>query len=672
MLVSWNWLKDYVPLNMELSDLEARLAMAGLNHEETRQMSDDIMIDLEVTSNRPDWLGHIGIAREIAVLWQQQLSVPQPEFATSGKPADQSVRVTIENPELCPRYIARVIRGVKVGASPDWLVNRLRTIGIASVNNVVDVTNYVLMECGQPLHAFDMSHLQGSEIRVRSARQGEKFEAINHHTYELDAGMCVIADAKRAVALGGVMGGADSEISDRTTDVLIEAADFMPLSIRTTARRLNLHSPSSYRFERGVDPEGIDWASRRCCELIAELAGGTVAPGAVDARGLQRSVAPPIVLRLSQLRRVLGIDVPVEEVTRILQALGNKELGRDATSIRWQAPSWRRDLSREIDLIEEVARVYGYEKIPEDARVPMVPSHRADRDRVIGKLREGMTALGFDEAMTASVVSSAWSDAFSPWTDAPALRSSLPMLRGADSLRRSLLPSLLGARQYNEAQSNAVVELFETAKVYLPRTGELPEEPWMLALTSGRSFFEVKGVLETLLRRLNPRAAWDTGDFDGGFLDRSESCWFGYQGKKVGLLGRVSAATAANFGLRTAPVVAEVRLEIFEQVACLIPQYVAQNMFPTIERDLNLVVDEGLRWVDLAAKVRDVAGEFLESLQYRETYRDPKNKDGAGKKRLMFSMTFRHAERTLTSDEVDAACNAVIVGCDKAFGARLL
>ncbi|HAY82199.1 MAG TPA: phenylalanine--tRNA ligase subunit beta, partial [Planctomycetaceae bacterium] len=288
MRVSWNWLKEYVALEMSQDELETRLAMSGLNHEGTDQIGDDLCIDLEVTSNRPDCLGHIGVAREISVLWDQPLCLPDPAPVSSGPSVEDLIKVRIDCPELCPRYTARVIRGVKIGPSPDWLVKRLETIfwrnnaPFQSVNNVVDITNYVMMENGQPLHAFDYAKIHGAEIIVRAAQQGEQFEAIDHKVYELNPSMCVIADAQRAVALGGVMGGADSEVADHTTDLLIESADFVQLPIRNTARKLKLHSDSSYRFERGVDPDGIDWASRRACELILENAGGELADGGGD------------------------------------------------------------------------------------------------------------------------------------------------------------------------------------------------------------------------------------------------------------------------------------------------------------------------------------------------------------------------------------------------------
>ena len=345
MIVSWNWLKQYVPLAMSQEELETRLMMSELNHEGTETVGDDLAIDLEVSSNRPDCLGHIGVAREVAVLWEQPLKIPAASPAESSTPVDGLASVRIDCPQLCPRYTARVIRGVKVGPSPDWMVRRLATLGEASINNIVDITNYVLYECGQPLHAFDLPKLAGGQIIVREAAKGEKFEAINHKTYELEAGMCVIADARRAVALGGVMGGADTEVSDATTELLIESAAFDPISIRTTARRLVLHSPSSHRFERRPDPEGIDWASRRCCELILELAGGELASGAIDV-GERPAAREPVVLRLEQIERILGIHIDREEVRRILTLLGNHETKADEAVSDSEMERWRRRATR--------------------------------------------------------------------------------------------------------------------------------------------------------------------------------------------------------------------------------------------------------------------------------------------------------------------------------------
>ncbi len=544
MIVSWDWLKQYVTLDMTPAELAERLMMAGLNHEETTEVGDDLAINLEVTSNRPDCLGHIGIAREAAVLFDRPLEIPAANPPAGKTNVSELAKLRVDNPDICPRYTARVIRGVKVGPSPAWLVRRLTTLGVATINNVVDITNYVMLECGQPLHAFDLARLKGRQIIVRQATKGETFLAINHKTYTLEPTTCVIADAERAVGLGGVMGGADTEVSHATTELLIESAAFDPRSIRATARGLSLHSDSSYRFERGLDPEGVDWASRRCCELILELAGGELAAGVLDA-GEKPQPRAPITLRFAQLKRVLGIDVPEVKAREILAALGNQEQQADASKVIVVPPSWRSDLTREIDLVEEVARVYGYDKIPEDVSVPMAASHRTEADRVLAKTRQVLTAAGFDEAMTASAVETTWSEAFSPWTDAPALRSNTPVLRRADRLRRSLVPSLFGARQTNESLSNPVIELFEIAHVYLPQGDQLPVEEMTVALTSGGDYLAVKGVIEGLVDTLNPAAVIDVRATKQELLDadRSAELWATLNGRELllGYLGAVSA-----------------------------------------------------------------------------------------------------------------------------------
>ena len=332
-------------------------------------------------------------------------------------------------PELCRRYTARVIRGVRVQPSPPWLVDRLATIGIAAINNVVDITNYVLMECGQPLHAFDLAELQGRQIIVRQARPGEPLEAINHKTYALDAGMCVIADAQRAVGLGGVMGGADTEVGPATKDLLIEAAEFDPLSIRNTARQARPAQrfvvPFRARARSGRRRLGQPPLLRIDSGTGRRRAGGGRHRLGHPARGTR-----PITLRFGQLARILGIDIPQPRRPHP-DGPGQSRTAR-ATPERVEVipPSWRRDLTREIDLVEEVARVHGYEHIPEDARVPMVPSHRTREDRVLARVRHVLTAAGFDEALTLSVVEPAWSEAFSPWTSEPRCKPRRPFCGG--------------------------------------------------------------------------------------------------------------------------------------------------------------------------------------------------------------------------------------------------
>ncbi|HLA85711.1 MAG TPA: phenylalanine--tRNA ligase subunit beta [Thermoguttaceae bacterium] len=669
MLVSWNWLKQYVTLDMPHSELETRLMMAGLNHESTTDVDGDLAIDIEVTSNRPDCLGHLGVAREISVLWGRELNIPQAKPKETGPAVEKLVQVRIDCPELCSRYTARVVRGVKIGPSPSWMVRRLKTIGIAAINNVVDISNYVLMECGQPLHTFDFAKLKGSQIIVRQPKPGETIEAIDHRDYRLEPGMCIIADGENPVAIGGVMGGASTEISPVTTDILVESADFDPLAIRGAARALNLHSDSSYRFERRVDPEGIDWASRRCCELILELAGGRLCQGVVDV-GQPPPPRKPVVLRLDQIERVLGISVPEDEVRRILAALGNVETRADQKQVEVIPPSWRRDLSREIDLIEEVARIHGYEEIPEDVGVPMVASTRRHEDRVLAKVRTVLAADGFDEAMTASMVDAAAAAAFSPWSDEEPLSTFMPLLRGADRLRLSLIPSLLEARRTNESLSNPRIELFEIAKVYLPRGKKLPDEERLLALCSGRSFEEVKGAIEAIVAVLDPMAVVEAVDARFDLLAPDACCALSVAGKPLGVLGRLRPEALKRFDLRGETTVAEVKTSVLIEMARLVPRYAPLPAYPAVSRDLNLEVDRRVRWADVAKTVAAGSEPFFESLEYRETYLDAKRL-GPDKKSLLMTLVLRSREGTMTNQQADELRERIVAACRREHGAEL-
>lgn len=680
MIVSWNWLREYVDLDMSHDELVERLTMSGLNHEGTDEIANDLAIDLEVTSNRPDCLGHIGVAREISVLYGSMLTIPDVNLEATGRSIEELTSVSIKAPELCNRYTARVVTGVKIGPSPSWLAERLGVAGISSINNIVDITNYVMLECGQPLHAFDFQKLVGPRIIVRAAEEGEEFEAIDHRTYKLQKGMCVISDDERAVALGGVMGGVHTEVSASTTAVLIEAAEFAPLSVRSTARSLNLHSPSSYRFERRVDPRGIDWASRRCCRLIKEIAGGQLADGSLDI-GSSDLKRDPIVLRLSQVPRVLGIQVPEDKIANILSDLGGDINNEKPGSLKVIAPTWRRDLTREIDLVEEVARIYGYDRIPEDVGVPMAATYRTANERVLEKVRRVLTSAGFDEAMTPSLVPQKWSAAFSPWSDAEPMQASQPMLGvlekasqnigKVDLLRRSLLPSLLEARRINEHKSNLVIELFEIAKVYLPQTDRLPQEPWKITITTGNDFFALKGVIESLVAELNPAARLEVSACKLPLLDAERSCELKLQSALLGWIGEVDADATELFSLRNRCTVAEIDLAVLGSVAKLIAQHQPLSPFPAVSRDFNFVVDEGLAWSSLEETVRTSSGPLLESLKYRETFRDPK-RDGPGKKRVLLSVTLRSADATLTGEQADEVCKLIIVGCKQLHSADLL
>ncbi|MCG8449106.1 MAG: phenylalanine--tRNA ligase subunit beta, partial [Pirellulales bacterium] len=467
---------------------------------------------------------------------------------------------------------------------------------------------------------------------------------------------------------GGVMGGADTEVTDATTDLLIEAASFDPLAVRNIARRLNLHSPSSYRFERGVDPERIDWASRRCCELILELAGGELAEGVLDV-GSPLAEHEPIKLRFDQLPRTLGIEIPAESVQKILTDLGCSETHICEKCVKVVPPSWRADLTREIDLIEEVARIHGYDKIPEDASVKMAASTRSQEDRVQGQVRGVLVAAGFDEAMTISAVDGEWVDTFRPWSQEEPLTVSTPVLRRADCLRQTLVPSLLAARRNNEKLFNNVIELFEIASIYLPSKGQLPDQRRMLSLTSGGSFAELKGVVETLVATVAPGVSLSATKRDDKLL--AVGCELLLEDQVCGVLGEVSQWGLEQFELRGSTTVAELDLSVLVDHAVLIRRANELSSFPPVRRDLNIVVDETVPWADIENVVLAQSGELLESIEFQDdSYRDAAQL-GEGKKSVLFSIQLRSATDTLTNEQADAVRDKIVAALGKQVDGQL-
>lgn len=677
MIVSKNWLAEYVPLPQSVEELTHRLTMSGLNLEEFHDVYEglskpDVAIDIEVTSNRPDCLGHIGVAREVSVLFGSPLTIPMAEVVESGPAAATLAAISIECPDLCPEYHGRVIRGVKIGPSPDWLKDRLAAVGINSVNNVVDVTNFVMMECGQPLHAFDLDKLRGQKIIVRRVKKGETITAIDQRQYALTEDMCVIADADRPVAVAGVMGGFDTEISNSTKNVLIEAASFASLSVRATARSLKLHSPSSYRFERKVDRQWLDWASRRCCELILKVAGGTLMTGSVVAGDSVPSTRESITLRFAQVGRLLGIEIAAEECVQILQQLGLKCLTRDAGSATFEAPSWRPDLLREVDLIEEVARIHGYEHIPIDATLPVVATARTLRERVIDAVRTQLVSSGLSEALTLSFVSEQQRQMFRPAGDIPPVAVNHSSRSHENQLRQSLVPSLLACRRQNERHGYANAELFEVARVYLTAglgQHEQQAEPWTIGIVSGRPFAHLSGVVEALAAELAPHAILTTEPAPHPEYTSGRGATVNLNGKPWGWLGELSRAVLDQSDLQDAVCVAELRLPLIEELFEVRRSYTPLPRFPSISRDLNFVLPESISWAQLSETVSKSAGSLLLGTSFGGQYRG--KQIDADHKSYLITCRFMAADRTLTTEEVDAVVKNVIASCETQLTAKL-
>lgn len=678
MLVSWNWLRDYVEPPDGPDEVGQRLMAAGLNLESVASVDGDAVLDLEVTSNRPDCLGHIGVAREIAAIYELPLTIPEARVPAAKTAASSVVSVSITDPDACPRYLARVMRGVTVGPSPDWLVTRLAAIGQQSVNNIVDATNYALMESGQPFHAFDLAAVRGGEIVVRGARTGETIAALNQkdgqETYKLDSGMLVIADAERPIAIAGIMGGLETGVDESTTDLLLETADFAALAIRATARKLGLFSPSQYRFERGVDRASMEWASRRCASLILEVAGGTLLDGFVE--DFPRAAGPPDVIRLrfERIERLLGIPVLPEDALAILERLGLEVVERTDGAADVRPPTWRRDLTREVDLIEEIARLVGYDAIPDSAVIPLSLSRPSELDRVRDRVREVLVGHGFHEALSLSFVSAEELALFDPLRGQEALSVEHSSRRLENQLRKSLVPSLLRGRRDNERKGNFEADLFEIAKVYLAAAPGQPEaevEPLRVGLVSGRSFSTIKGAIEQVVGILNPKASLEARPSDLAEFAAGRGAELRLGGQRLGWLGQLteSARKSPVIDLRDDVTVAEIDFSVLAAATRDVAVHRPVPAYPAVERDLNLVLGEEVCWSDLERAAREAAGPALEQAEFVGQFRG--HQLGAGKKSYVIRLVFRSQERTLTNEEVDESVANVVDACQEAVGATL-
>ena len=671
MIVSKNWLSEYVAVDMSVEELTDRLTMSGLNLEGVESIGSDVAIDLEVTSNRADCLGHIGVAREVSVLFEQELKTPAPAPGVNGEKTADATSVQLDCPDLCHEYHARLVKGVKIGPSPDWLKDRLATAGINSVNNVVDVTNYVMLECGQPIHAFDFEKLDEGRIVVRRASKGEKIVAIDQREYALTEDMCVIADATKATAVAGVMGGLETEISDSTVNVLVETASFEPISVRATARALKLHSPSSFRFERRVNRHNIDWASQRCCELIQQVAGGEVLEGSVGA-GESPVDRGPIEMRFSQVSRILGIEIPTDRCVHILVDLGLECTGQTADTASFVAPAWRLDLTREADLIEEIARIYGYDKIPDNATLPIVATARSTREQVGDVIRGLLPSCGFFEALTLSFISEEQRQLFRPRGEVASVAVNHSTRSHENQMRQSLVPSLLQCRRQNERHGTANAELFEVAKVYLSAGEgkcESEAEPTMLGVVAGRDYLTLKGVVETIAARVAPNAVLSAAPSALPEFGEGRGADLTLNGTPFGWIGELAKSVTDEVGLQDGCSVAELNVNLLEELYEPTRVYVPLPKFPVVSRDLNFVLSESVQWSDLAATVVASGGELLQNVSYGGQYRG--RGIDTGMKSYLVSCRFLATDHTLTAEEVESAVQNILSACEEKLAAKL-
>ncbi len=691
MKVVYNWLKDFVDVTASPEDLASRLALSGTNIGGVEKGAHGAVIDAEVSSNRPDCLGHYGIAREVSAVYKLPLKSVVPKPAEGSAKASDAVHIEILVPELCGRFTARVIRGMKIQPSPPWLRERLEASGVASISNVVDISNYVMLELGHPLHTYDYDKVRDHRIVVRKAKPGEKTKTLDGIERTLDQGMCVISDGdgSHSQGVGGMMGGADSEISFSTKNVLIECAWFEPIAVRRAARFLKLHTEASTRFGRGADPETAELASRRAAELILQLAGGELLAGVVDVYPGKRA-PKKIQLTRKELLRMMGADVPDKEIEASLSALGfspvrvDQNRGAEGSLLAaWECtqPSWRAEVEREIDLIEEVARIHGLDKFPPRLPAARQGAARLPHHEAATRLRERLIGLGYHEILTIPHVAEDRDALFRP-ANAQQARLANPLSEEASVLKSTGLVTMAAALEWNLNHGQRNVRLFEIGSQYrlkgsasvetrvltIGATGEAHEKNLHDAARE-YSFADLKGDIDAI-GALAGAFSWQDGGEDWLHAARRGSVFLG--GSEIGKAGQIARRVADRFKLRQEVFLAELQLDpVYAAIRLLkdARRYEPLPRFPAVERDFSLLLADGTHFSAVSSAIRSLSIGEIVSVEATDLFRG-KNVP-AGKYSLLVRVTFQSRDATLTDSQITDFSARILETLEKQLGAQL-
>ena len=643
----------------------------------------DVLLTVELTPNRPDCLSMRGLARELAAAMDRKVYTERVRLRETFESVHDLTNISVKCHEACPRYTARVVKGVAIKPSPHWMQRRLLACGLRPINNVVDATNYALLELGHPLHAFDYDRLAENRIVVRMAEEGEKLTIIDGSEVELQPGKdMVIADAKQAVALAGVMGGLDSEVQDDTTNLLIESAYFDPTTIRRTSRYHHISTDASYRFERGANVHAVTEALDRVTELIVETSGGEVPKGIIDTQP-HPSAPAQIMFRPSRAQQVLGAEISKMQMADLLSALGFEILRSDTDLIVLSVPPWRVDIEREEDMFEEIARLHGYGNIA--PTMPYLPASTQPMNAGVALCRavqDRMVALGFQDTIHLSFIGSEQLEQLGVSSDG-LLKLQNPLSRELDSLRPLLAPSMISTLLRNANYGNASAALFEVAGTFhfgdmaaptvekpalsIGCMGACRPQGWQGA-SPDWDFFRLKGVVESLLSALgtpSPKVV----PSDQGLLHPGRAASVTIKGKAVGWFGELSPLLRRRLGFKNRPLIGELELDALAPFVTDVRRAVELPRFPAVERDLAIVVDASVRASDLETSLREAAGNLLESVELFDCYEGAQVPEG--KKSLAYRLVYRHAERTLTDEEVDAAREGILAALAERYQATL-
>ncbi len=688
MNISYNWLKDLVEIDLSPQKLAVKLTGAGLAVEGIHPQNDDFIFDIDLTSNRSDCLSHLGVSREVQALTGNSLNA-KAQRSEDAKEDNQNL-VKIEDSDLCQRFTARIIRNVQIAPSPEWLKKRLESMGERSINNVADITNYVMLELGQPMHAFDFNKLAENRIIVRRARVGETIKTLDEATRKLDETMLLICDAEKAVAVGGIMGGFESSITAETTDVLLEVAYFKRSNIRATSRKLNLATEASYRFERGVDIENLINASNRATDLICKLAGGTA--GEFADVYPQKFIPNEIVSNDIHfaVERLTGLNVETEEILRILSALGIDSRLKTQDSRLFTAPSWRHDIAIEEDLVEEVARIVGYDKLGDE--IPPATSSGAYQPNEPRKklLRQTLADQGFDEAISYSFIDTKHDETYefipnfiNENIEEKFVSLQDSIIEGSTRMRQSLLSGLIEAVRTNFNHQKRDIKLFELGKVFAASEKEngLPDERELLSIVLTGSetlenkaaavraldFYDAKGALETAVGALNlPDLAFVAKDVK--HLQKGQSAEIRFNGNPVGSLGRLSEEISANYKFKQSVFVAEIDLQTLLQAEQPGVFYYPLPKFPAIVRDISLLIKRSLSFAEIKQEIKANNYELLRNIVFVDVYEGKGVADD--ERSLTIRLEYRSNERTLLEEEIETIHAQILQNLETKLNAK--
>jgi phenylalanyl-tRNA synthetase beta chain len=682
MRVSFEWLKDFIDITASPQEVAERLTMAGLEVEAMEAFEGDIVFEINVTPNRPDCLSMLGVAREVAAAFGLTLRMPDALIERNAPRSDFNIEIL--DPELCNRYAGRFIRGVAVGDSPEWMKKRLEKCGIRSLNNIVDITNYVLLELGHPLHAFDSDRLLGRRIRVAKAGMEKSLTTLDGIERKLPEDALLIWDAKNVVAVAGVMGGNESGVSEDTRNIFLESAYFDPASIRRTGKRLGLKTESSYRFERGTDIEFLVNALNRAAILIKETGGGVIHE--ILDEYPKKYTPIKVEAGYDKINSLLGTSLKKDEIINTLSRIGLDAEDKGET-LSVSPPSYRRDIRHYVDIVEEVARVHGYSKIP--VRIPRTALSAGilnRKENIVGAMRESIRKAGFTEVINYSFMNPLDIDMLSiPAEDIRRshLRVKNPLRQEESLMRTTLIASLLNNLAYNLSRDAKDIRFFEIAKIFINEGSRLPREETRLAgiFYSERipsvwkedvpAFFIVKGGLQALFEEMKvPEVSYVLSE--EVFLHSGKSADIVIKGKRLGFMGEISPDVAERMNLKVhKPEIVVFELDI-DMLLQLVPEKITYRQipkYPSIERDIAIIMDEGLSSAQVAEWLRRYGSEFIENVELFDHYRGKNIPQG--KKSLAFRITYRSPDRTLTDDEIETIHGELIKYILKKTGGEL-